>query len=349
MKNNSFIYIALLIVIIWLTALTTGNISSNQAAISASEVTDIYHVSGFSTDFTEVYESCRSAIVSIECGDNLLTGFIYKQEGNDVYVITASHGLTSEFVNVHFASSYSAYASIVKADVYSDVALLKVETPYEMNLLKLGNSSLLKAGEYVLDIGTAKNLDYAYSCEMGMVSAPLRTINNSITYENETSVYYLDVIQLSSKLLSGFSGSPIINMNGEAVGMVTMSLDSDIAFALPINEIRLIAEHMLSGDGVTKVLLGIKGSYVKDMRNYEKTNLNLSLDVLEGLYVEKIRDNSLAYQAGLRSQDVIVSINGIAIGDFDDYLSIVYTNERSFDFAIIRNGENLQLQVSGND
>ena len=76
------------------------------------------------------------------------------------------------------------------------------------------------------------------------------------------------------------------------------------------------------------------------MYNYEKANLNITIDTLNGIYVTKTREGSLAYEAGIRNGDIVLSINGIVINDFNDYLEALYYNEEGdFTFEYLHNGE----------
>ena len=88
-------------------------------------------------------------------------------------------------------------------------------------------------------------------------------------------------------------------------------------------------------------MLGIKEVYVKDMENYEKSNLNLSIDNINGIYVQKVRDDSIAFSAGIRQGDIILNINGSDINSLNDYLDICYADASSFVFTVLRNGETL--------
>ena len=339
MKSNRLIYIWLLII-----SLSNSNNNANNETIINN-----YNITGFSTDLTEVYKKCKDAIVTVQSETNTLSGFVYKQDQNRVYILTAYHGISdSNKITVVFGSTYFVDAILLDYDYLLDLAVLYVETPYQIETVKLSDATSLKAGEFVLSIGTPNSIDYAGSVELGMIADNLLTIENSITYNDERINYFLDVIELSSSLKSGYSGSPILNMNGEVVGMNTMSLNNNINFANTINEIKLVADRMIAGDIHDKVLFGIKGEYVKDMASYEKNNLNINIDTIDGLYIQKVRDNSLAYNAGIRSNDVILSINNRQIQSLNDYLEVVYSNSDNYAFNINRNGEIINI-IIGND
>lgn len=344
-KNNRLIYILILILSVWLMVLSFRP----NSTVSKQEIVNEYNVSGFSTDFTKIIEENSSSVVSISADGNVLSGFIYRQDGDKVYVLTAYHGIEDAGnITVIFGSSYSVNAIMKGYDVYTDLAVLELESPYQVSPAKIGDATLLKKGEFIICIGTPVSLDYAGSIQLGMIADERLTVENSISVNYETHEYYLDVIELSSALIPGYSGGPLFNMNGEVTGMITMSLDDRISFALTANEIRTAADRIITEQEGEKTNYGIKGTYIKEMRNYEKANLNLDIQTISGLYVQKVMDNSLASIAGVKSGDVVLKINDVSLDGLNEYLQVSYQPYESYSFEILRNGETLTLSI-GND
>ena len=242
-------------------------------------------------------------------------------------------------------STYTVSAELTGYDVFTDLAVLEVDTPYLIQELKIGDSTLLKKGEFVISIGTPQSLDYAGTVDLGMIADNGLCIDNSITVDEERYSYYLDVIEISSDMKAGYSGSPLLNMNGEVTGMNTMALNNSLHFALTANELRIVADRIISGNLQPKWQLGIKGTYISAMQNYEKTELDLDIQTLSGLYVQKVRDNSIAYNAGVRPGDVIVRINDLEIRNLNDLLAVSYGEADDFVFELLRGGETLSLGI----
>jgi serine protease Do len=339
-KNDRFIFLLIALAFFWLLFLS---FRPAQQENSHDPLISEYNVTGFSTDFTKVVANDIASIVSINADGTIASGFVYKQD-DSTYIITACHAVSdAQNISVVFDSRYSVSAKLVGFDPFTDLAVLSVEIPFDVTALKLTDAKLLKPGEFVISIGTPVSLDYASSVALGMVSKGILTVDNSITFNGSRSVYYLDVISISSDLESGYSGSPLINMNGEVAGMVTMKTDSDQIFALTANEMQRVADRLIAGQEVEKKQYGIRGTYIKEMPAYEKTNLNLDLEIISGLYVEKVRENSLAAQAMVRPGDVVAKINGIVIEDLDDYLDAAYLPAEELSFEVIRNGQSLML------
>ena len=342
MKNNRLLFIVIVLLAIWCLVLTL--IIADRKDSSSDENVNVVTVDGFSTDFTKIVESNKSSVVTIDAEGTISSGFIYLQDGDRVYVVTAYHGVSdTRNIDVVFDSYYRTHGNVLGFDIYADICVLEIEIPFNVNPLKLGDNSLLSDGEFVLSIGTPKSLDYKGSVELGMVSSKLRTVENSIIYDTSDYTYFADLIQLSSLLQPGYSGSPLLNMSGEVVGVSTMAKEDGLSFAFPINEIKIIADKIIKGEEYHKLQLGISGYYLSDMPNYEKNNLNLGIDVIDGLYVNKVKDNNLGSVFGIKAGDVITDINGHPLKSNSDYLSIVYSGSKELVFTVIRGGERIEL------
>lgn len=349
MKNNRLLYLLIVILTIWCVVLTSSVMKNNDSE-DKSQVVNSISVDGFSTDFTKVVDKNKSSIVTINASATISTGFVYKQIENDIYIVTSYHGLTNATnYSVIFASGYSVNGELIDKNIYADIAVIKIVSPFNIDSLTLADASILSAGEFVISIGTSKNIEYDQTVEMGMISSGVRTIENDIDVGDENIRYYLDCIQFSSKLKQGFSGSPLINMNGDVIGMCTMSLDNDLCFAITANEIQIIADRIIAGEDDLKYQLGISGTYIKDMPLFERSNLNLSVEVLNGLYINRILDNSILNSAGIKTGDVLLSINNVTLNNFKDYLDVVYTKTDSLSFELLREGEVVSTKVVIND
>ena len=344
MKNNRLLYLLIIIVFVWLGFLT-ASLNKQKQVDNTSIVTEV-NVNGFSTDFTHIVEENAPAVVSISADGAIQSGFVYKQDKDRVYIVTAYHGVVqADSITVYFGSSYIVNGELIGHDIYTDIAVLAINTPYEIAPLKLGDASLLKKGEFVISIGTPSSLDYAGTVSLAMIADKNVTIENIISVEDERYVYYLDMIETDAELKNGYSGSPILNMAGELVGMNTMSYNTDFALGVSANEIRVITENIINDLEPIRYIIGVKGSYIRDMYNYEKVNLNISLETISGLYVSKVREGSLAYEAGIRAGDVITAINGITINGLNDYLSVIHTPVDNISFDYVRGSDTIHQEL----
>ena len=118
---------------------------------------------------------------------------------------------------------------------------------------------------------------------------------------------------------------------------------------LTTHEIKIIADKIISGENVKKYQLGIKGNYICNMQSFEKSNLNIPVDIINGLYIRKLMDNSIASISGVKTGDILLSINGTKLNNLNDYLAVVYSETNYFDFEVYRDGEIINYRIDIND
>lgn len=347
-KRTRVITLFIVLLLIWnviLTAIIVNNNSKQESITDINQTT----VTGFSTDLTKVFEENKSSVVTVEAMGNISSGIIYKTSDDAVYVVTTFHGVAADnFLHVIFDSGATYEASVEGYDSFGDIAVLKVETNLQVTPVKLGNSDLLNDGEFLACIGTPKSIEYASSDELAIVSSSLRTILNSVEFNEDTYEYYQSAIQLSSNVKEGYSGSPIFNMAGEVQGLITMKDDTAV-FALPINEVKIIADNIIEGVEYSKIQFGFKPLVIADLESYQKNELNIPLDVNNGLYISNVLSSSLANSLGIKSGDIIESINERSINKYSDLLEVEYTDTRSFEIKVVRDNEEISLKGSIND
>lgn len=342
MRKNLLITI-IAILVIWLIILSVILFENNSKTNTTSEINE-YNVTGFSTDFTKVVEANKSSIVSLNQNEVYSTGFIYKQVDNHVYIISSYHGVSeSEDVSIEFNSGVIATGKVIGQDLFADVAIIDCEFNYDVKTLHIGDATLLNDGEFILSIGTNSSKEYDFSTAFGMISYGYREIENSVSFEEEDYDYYLGVIQLSGDFTNGYSGAPVLNMNGDVVGMITME-DEGKTFAVTINEIEKIAEKIINNEEYTRISFGLYGRFVSSLENYEISNLNIGLEVTNGYYVINLKVPSLANNIGILRGDIITKINDVDINNFDDVLDVIYSNANEFNVTLIRNNETITLQ-----
>lgn len=346
MKNNKLLYLLIVILVIWCIILSSiiNKNTNNQDKTIINE----YNVSGISTDFTRIVDEKDSSIVKIVSGTNNATGFVYKQNNEDIYIVTAYHAISnSNNCNIYFISGYETSAQLIGKDEYLDIAVLKINSPYSINGLSFDDSTLSKKGSFVIEIGTP-NKDLNHYVELGMISNDIQTIENSIEVNESNSKYCLDVLKISSNIGSGYSGCPVLNMNGNVIGMITMSFN-DTIYAITANEIKIVVESIINENQIEKHQLGIIGTYIKNMPNFEKSNLNIPVDIIGGYYINKLLDNSILRFNDIRTGDIILSINGVNIENLNNLLDVSYSSSNSLDIELVRNGENIKVTIDLND
>lgn len=343
--NKKLLVFIVLILTAWLVFLTYELSSKPELETTNTEINE-YTVKGISTDLSEVVKNNKTSIVSIEQGSLVSTGFIYEKKDNMLYVATTLHGvLGQEEINVYLHNGSKLVGNIKDKDIYLDLALLECECPYEVKPISFTDNKLIKDGEFVIAIGTCGSLEYDFSSQFGMISSKYREVDCDVVFEKNNYSYYLGMIQLSGEFKEGYSGAPVFNMFGQVVGMIN-SKDNGVVLADMANELKLVLNKMLNSEEYRRINLGISGRFINELENYEKTGLNIRLDEIKGYFVENVKLASLASNIGIYKGDIILDINSNEINDIDSFLAAIYSDSSTYNFTIIRNGE--EINITGN-
>jgi serine protease Do len=250
------------------------------------------------------------------------SGFIVSPDG---YIITNHHvaGNAKEII-VTLTSGEKYPAKIIGSDMTSDVALLKIDAK-NLPYLKLANSDDLIIGEWVIAMGNPFGL-------FDMNSKPTVTVgvvsNLDLNMINEDSPYdrvYKGMIQTDAAISSGNSGGPLLNANGDVIGMNTVIFSTSqnmqgagsigIGFAIPVNRIKKIVDMLKTGKSIDRsTYIGMEIDEIN-----ERAVKYYNLDKNEGFFVTRIFRNSPAEKAGIELGDIILSINGTKIFRSEDY------------------------------
>ncbi|SDH34164.1 DegQ family serine endoprotease [Pseudomonas panipatensis] len=240
---------------------------------------------------------------------SLGSGFIISDDG---YILTNNHVVAdADEILVRLSDRSEHKAKLVGADPRSDVALLKIDAK-SLPTLKLGDSDKLKVGEWVLAIGSPFGFDHSVTA--GIVSAKGRSLPN----EN-----YVPFIQTDVAINPGNSGGPLLNLQGEVVGINSQIFTRSggfmgLSFAIPIDVAMNVADQLKKGGKVSRGWLGVVIQEVsKDLAE------SLGLDKPAGALVAQLVQDGPAAKGGLQVGDVILSLNGQTINESADLPHLV--------------------------
>ena len=243
------------VLVIWILMLTiqVNNLSNRYYDDNKTTIIE-NHVDGFSTDLTELSEKIQSSLVAVKCDGSYASGVIYAQDGENVYVVTNYHPIEDGgIIQVILDNFVYLQADVVGYDTRSDVAVLKTKCKYSVTPIKLGDSSLLKTGEYVVAFGNPLGIEYRGSMSLGLVSSNERIVD--VYVDNRT--YYVNMIQSDVTLNNGNSGGPLVNQSGEMIGLNTFTINpkdaQGMSFSLPVNEMKLVVDEIIATGVSTKV------------------------------------------------------------------------------------------------
>lgn len=229
---------------------------------------------------------------------------------SDGYILTNNHVIDdADQIKVKLANGKELDARIIGRDPKTDLALIKVEGTSDINPLKLGDSDALRVGNWVVAVGSPFGLEQTVTA--GIVSAKGRVIGSG-PYDN--------FIQTDASINPGNSGGPLINMQGEVIGVNTAIVASGqgIGFAIPINMAKDIVPQLQKTGHVTRGLLGVS---IQDLT--PELAKSFGLKETQGALVAKVVPGGPADKAGIVIGDVITSFNGHAVATSKDLSRIV--------------------------
>ncbi|MDJ0876251.1 MAG: DegQ family serine endoprotease [Desulfobacterales bacterium] len=261
------------------------------------------------------------------------TGFIIAPEG---YIVTNNHVVDgAEKIKVVLQDERQFEAEVIGRDPQTDLALIKVDSDRNLPAVALGRSSDLAVGEWVVAIGNPFGLDHTVTA--GIVSAKGRVIGSGP---------YDDYIQTDASINPGNSGGPLLNMQGEVVGINTAIIASGqgIGFAIPIDMANGVISQLRKEGEVTRGWLGISIQDLKgDLAAY------YGVEKGQGVLVTQVVPGDPADKAGIRTRDIITAIDGTPMGSSRELTAKAagLTVDDKVDVDLLRNGKpkTVSLQV----
>jgi serine protease Do len=262
------------------------------------------------------------------------SGFIFESDG---HIITNHHVVDgADQIIVRLADRREFEAELIGSDPLSDIALLKIDAK-GLPTVNLGESKSLRPGEWVVAIGSPFNFDQSVTA--GIVSAKGRSTNQQ---------QYVPFIQTDVAINRGNSGGPLLNMDGEVVGINSWILSSGggymgLSFSIPIETASGAVRQLRENGKVSRGLLGVQvGAVSREMAEA----LNLERPV--GALVNDVNDGSAADRAGILPGDVILAFNDEAIESSGDLPPLVGANPPGTEAEVLisRNGKNKTFTVT---
>jgi len=262
---------------------------------------------------------------------SLGSGFVISEDG---YIVTNNHVVEDvDSIKVAFRDGTELDAEVIGRDPKTDVALIRVESDKKLFVIPLGDSSVVRPGEWVVAIGNPFGLEHTVTA--GIVSAKHRIIGQGS---------YDDYIQTDAAINPGNSGGPLINLKGEVIGINTAinPRANTIGFAIPINMAKQILPQLRAKGSVTRGWLG-----VVIQRITPDLTEALDLDSEKGALVSKVVPDGPADDAGVEHGDVVVEFDGKEIESWNDLPRIVAGTAvgKTVDLVVLRNGKRKTLKV----
>lgn len=261
------------------------------------------------------------------------------------YILTNSHvigGGNAKSITVLFENGDKLPATVLWNDKSLDLAVVKVDAT-GLPVATLGDSDELEVGEISVAIGNPLGLDFQRTVTSGIISG----LNRSIQVDGNTVIENL--IQTDASINPGNSGGPLLNSQGNVIGINTAKIKSaeGLGFSIPINEIKSIIEEVVSSGTYKTVFMGISGVTVEEYQS----RLGVKLEADKGIILIQVSENSPASRAGLMNGDIITKIDDNEIENMGQLKKSLYKYKQGDKavVTIIRNNANKKIDIEFTD
>ncbi|AVR00733.1 peptidase S1 [Oceanobacillus iheyensis] len=328
-----------------ITQTQTENATEEVASATSETVSNIEvdTVSATSTSITDVIEETSEAVVgivnlqtqqqsnmfsrqsteeSVESGTG--SGVVYEVTENAAYIITNNHVIEDAHeLEVSLYDGQTVSGELIGTDALTDLAIVKISGDFDIEPVKLGDSSALRSGDQVYAIGNPLGLDLSGTVTQGIVSA----VNRSIEVSTSAGEWEIEVIQTDAAINPGNSGGALINANGELVGINSLKVSEDgvegLGFAIPVNQVTTIVDELTANGEVVRPYVGVGLASLDEVSPYYLQSLPEG--ITEGVIIGSLDENSAAASAGLEKADIITALNGTVITDPSAFRNYLYT------------------------
>jgi S1-C subfamily serine protease len=270
------------------------------------------------------------------------SGFIINATGQ---IITNAHVVQgADKVTVNLKDGRSFAGKVMGLDTVTDVAVVKIEGE-NLPTVPLGDAAKIKAGEWAIAIGNPLGLDNSVTA--GIISATGRS--SSQVGDSSKRVNY---IQTDAAINPGNSGGPLLNSQGQVIGMNTAILKNaqGLGFAIPIDQVQRIANQLVTKGKAEHPFLGVEMMNITEQLRKalaQSSNGSIQIDVDKGVLIRRVVSNSPADQAGIKAGDIITAVNGKAVSNGSDVQSELDKSTLGVELPITvrRKGQNMEIKV----
>ena len=280
------------------------------------------------------------------------TGFVYKIEGDSAYVMTNQHVVdNADKVTLITSKDEEIDGEVLGGDSYVDIAIIKIKKFDGIKALQLGNSENAKLGDLVFTIGSPLGYEYRGSVSTGHLAGKDRLVSVSTDSNTSGSDWVMKVLQTDAAINPGNSGGPLMNTNGEVIGVISMKFVQTevegMGFAIPIEYVNSKIETLEKGEKIEWPLLGVSMINVSDAKGSYRYNFDIPNDIDSGVVVAGIESGSGAADSDLKEGDIITKLNGEEVQDsaYLRYELYKYSVGDTIEITYIRDGKEHTTKV----
>lgn len=282
--------------------------------------------------------SYRSILEENDNSDDLAvagegSGVIYKKTDQFAYLVTNTHVIAgAEKIDIQLASGEKVAGELIGSDTYADIAVIKIAADKVKTVAEFADSDKIKVGETAIAIGSPLGSIYANTVTQGIVSSLSRTVTSKAEDGQTIST---NAIQTDTAINPGNSGGPLINIQGQVIGItsskITSSSNSEagvaiegMGFAIPANDAVNIINQLEKNGKVIRPALGIKMANLSNLSTTQRQKAGIEDDSLKTGIVVLSTQKGLPADGKLEQYDVITKIDGETVEDISDLQSALY-------------------------
>ena len=266
---------------------------------------------GIATSVGKIYD----ATVTIQSYQNNKvystgSGFVYKKDDKYGYIMTNHHVIAgNQGLKITMSNDDVVDGEVLGSDEYLDLAVVRIDVKYVKQVAKIGDSSESSVGDTVFTVGTPIDYEYRGTVTKGTLSGKNRMVNVTV---KTTDDWIMKVLQVDAAINPGNSGGPLLNVNGEVIGINSLKLVEDeiegMGFAIPVEYAFQYVDELEKGIEIKRPLIGISMFNVTDTFGLYQNGILIDNTLESGVVVVSTVKGSAADKAGLQKGDVIVKI-----------------------------------------
>ncbi|MBQ9011702.1 MAG: trypsin-like peptidase domain-containing protein [Bacilli bacterium] len=350
--RERFIHIIITLIVLILGILGTLYFTSNKNTNTV--VTNKKVTIKESGSINESVEKIYNAVVVVENynGDVLTatgSGFVYKKDSKYGYIMTNYHVVDgAKAIKIVTMSNEEVDAEYLGGDSYADLAVIRIDAEKVLEVAQIGDSTKAKLGDTVFTVGTPVNSEYMGSVTKGIISGEDRTITVN---DNSKGNYMMEVLQTDASINPGNSGGPLVNINGEVIGITSMKLVTDeiegMGFAIPIEVAMASIDKLESGKEIARPYIGVSLYDINSSAMLFRFDLKIDDNIKSGVIVANIEEGSPAKEAGLQKNDIILKVDDKTVKSTAHFKFLLYKHDigDTATLTINRDGKEKTIEI----
>ena len=318
--------------------------------------TQVFDKSSLAASVEKIYD----AVVVVQSfkndtQNNIGTGFVYKVDDKYGYLLTNEHVLKeADKITVVMSNDEEVESTLLGKDEFLDLAVLRINKKHVSLVATIGNSESMNLGDTIFTVGSPIGYDYRGSVTSGILSGKDRIVATSTTSSSEND-WLMRVLQFDASINPGNSGGPLLNVNGEVIGICSMKLIDDeiegMSFAIPIEYAMNHVNSLEKGEKIKWPAIGITMANVSDTAKIYRNEIDIPDNIKEGVAILEVKKGSSAEKAGLKKGDIITKIDDKNTKDIAYLRYILYQHQsgEKVEIEYIRNGHNKKQKITLSD